>query len=279
MKNDQRGMLGHIEIALIAVVLVAGGFVGWRILGASNDNEQPTSVASQETASEAEVLPEDTSSLKSIEEIQQLAQTEAGESAISGIELETEDGVTVYVVYLQDGRTLAFNAVSGEAVLWQNDDDNSEREDVLPANWKPGISIQDAIRTAQEQRPGVRVEKVEIEVEDGIVVYSVRFIDDSRIDVNASNGTIQRVKNDDDSDQKDGSRDDDDSIRENVDSDDDNREERSSTDDSDGRSSDDNDDEDDRKQNDDDNDDDEDEDKKDDDSDDDDSNSSNSGRR
>ncbi len=56
------------------------------------------------------------------------------------------------------------------------------------------ISMEEARVIAQGQRPDSIIFKVEIEAEDGTVVYSFRFTDDGRVDVRASDGTVNRVE-------------------------------------------------------------------------------------
>ena len=54
--------------------------------------------------------------------------------------------------------------------------------------------MQDARAKAQAERPGKTITKIELESEEGVIVYSVRFSDGGRVDVSAVDGTIKRVK-------------------------------------------------------------------------------------
>lgn len=54
------------------------------------------------------------------------------------------------------------------------------------------ITSDDAATIARQRFPGKTVEKIETENENSGKVYSVRFTDDSRIDVRASDGAIVR---------------------------------------------------------------------------------------
>lgn len=60
------------------------------------------------------------------------------------------------------------------------------------------ISLSDAQAIAQAQFPDKTIRKVEAETEHGILVYSVRFTDGSRVDVSAADGSI--VKSESESD-------------------------------------------------------------------------------
>lgn len=192
--SQQAGMVGHIEI-LVAIVLVGViGFAGWRIM--SND-DAPSSVpqASVETRQEATDLPTDLTNIKSIDEIQTLAAVDASGLSIVGVELEVEEGQPVYVIHFSDGSVLSYNAKSGNKLqLKDNNNDEIDDSKILPSGFVAGVTIQQAIDTAKQAMPNGTVRKVELEIEDGIVIYSVRFKDGSRVDVNATDGVVVRTK-------------------------------------------------------------------------------------
>jgi uncharacterized membrane protein YkoI len=52
------------------------------------------------------------------------------------------------------------------------------------------VSLNTAIAVAQKAMPGKTIAKVEIENENATVVYSVRFSDNTRVTILASNGTV-----------------------------------------------------------------------------------------
>ncbi|MBA2279043.1 PepSY domain-containing protein [Candidatus Saccharibacteria bacterium] len=195
MKNDQSGF-GHVEILIVIVVLTAVSFAAWRLISAKNGaSNNQASISSQEDQTTIDELPTDLSALKSLEEIQVLADADVADSSVLGIELESEDGKTVYVFHLSNGSILFYDAFTGEKLqLTDDNDDDIEDIEALPANFVASITIQEAIIIAQEKRPDSKLNKVELEVEDGVIVYSVRFTDDSRVDVSAADGSIQRLK-------------------------------------------------------------------------------------
>ena len=96
-------------------------------------------------------------------------------------------------------------------VLARNGADDQQPEDnkVTPATQAEDMeTTQDAVQTAgdvteeqaveiaKKERSGQTVRKVEIETEDGAKIYSVRFTDDSRVDIRASDGQIVRTETD-----------------------------------------------------------------------------------
>ena len=235
IKKIQDGS-SHIVLLGAIVVLAVVGAAGWRVL--SNDsNTTNLSVDTPTQQTLAEQLPADLTGIKPIAEIYSLAEAQKVGVTVTGVELESEDGQVVYVVHFSDGSIVAFDANSGDVVQLSDDnDDDINDDDSLPSSFVAGISIKDAIDIAKAERPGSTLEKVELEVENGIVVFSVRFTDESRVDVRADNGKVQRLKDEngtdviklDDDFDDDGVRnpddndDDDDGIDDDEDSDDDN---------------------------------------------------------
>jgi uncharacterized membrane protein YkoI len=153
-------------------------------------------------------LPADLSDVLSIENIRKMAETNLPEGlSVSQIELETEDGRVVYKVKFSDGTFKLYDARTGSLF---NKSEVVDVDDFVPTGFVAGITLQQARDIAAAKRPGQTIIKIELETEEGVVVYSVRFADGSRVDVNATNGTVVRIKTDDDSDSSDSSEDDED---------------------------------------------------------------------
>ncbi len=208
-KTEQQGF-GHIGLIAAFVLVAVVGFAGWRVMN-QNDDEPQLSVDTSIKTEDVQTLPDDISDIKSLTEIQTLAGEQAAGLSIIGIELETEHNATVYVVYLSDGSKLVFDARTAERVIKSDNGTKSDNEQSIPAGFVAGISIQQAIDVAKKEHPNAKVRKVELESEEGIVVYSVRFTDDSRVDVSAVDGSIKRVKTENGDTTKKSNSDDDDS--------------------------------------------------------------------
>lgn len=67
------------------------------------------------------------------------------------------------------------------------------------------ISLDQAKAIALNAFPDKTIQKVELEMEHGVLVYSVRFTDDSRVDVRASDGVIVRSESEEAEDNDDHS--------------------------------------------------------------------------
>ncbi|HEY5549809.1 MAG TPA: PepSY domain-containing protein [Candidatus Saccharimonadales bacterium] len=210
MQSKQNGF-AHMTLVAAGVVLVAASGVGYYVY---DQNKSPN--LSQENTNKVEVLdflPDSLANVKSVDEIRTLAADNLNGATIVGVELEQEHGQLVYKVKLSDGRILMFNAVSGEA-LASTEEHNEAEQDEIPNGFVAGISIDQARQIALEQRPGETIIKIELEMEEGVGVYSVRFTDSGRVDVNATNGAVTRVEagdeeaSDDSSNENHGSNDD-----------------------------------------------------------------------
>lgn len=146
----------------------------------------------QETIEDNLQLPENLGDVLSLEDIRKLATIDTPSGAtITQIELENEEGSVVYKVKFSDGSYRLYDAKTGLAF---NKVEAIEVDSTVPAGFVAGISIQEARDIAAARRPGQTVIKIELETEEGVVVYSVRFGDGSRVDVNANDGNVLRVR-------------------------------------------------------------------------------------
>lgn len=191
IQNNQKGAVGPLELVLVLVLLGAIGFTVWRVTTADVETGKASQSAIE--ASDAQLklstLPDSLEGLKPLKEIQDTA--DLGGSTIISIELEQADGGLVYKLWLADGTILVFDARTGEQL--SNETGEASENDALPSDFLADISPSDAISIAKKARPNSKVKKVELEVEDGKVIWSVRFTDDGRVSVDATTGKAIRV--------------------------------------------------------------------------------------
>lgn len=191
MKTQQKGFT-VVELLLIVVTVAALGGAGYYVYSQKKDSK--ASLTPNNSISLADQLPAPLEGLKTLEEIRSIA-TAQDSSPITEVELEQEHGSLLYKVKLSNGRVLFFDAKTGAQVTnVKDDDENDDEDEVIPADFKPGITLEQARQTAQDKRPGKVIVKVELENEHGVVVYNVRFSDDGRVEVNATDGAVVRVK-------------------------------------------------------------------------------------
>ncbi len=157
-------------------------------------DNRSTSLARQSIIDDTVALPQNLSELLSVEEMRTLAgaDTPAG-SSITQIEIENEHGTVLYKVKFSDGSFRLYDAKTGLAYV--DAVSGVESNLTVPAGFVAGISVQQARDIAAAQRPGKTITKIELETEEGVVVYSVRFADDARVDINAANGAVVRIRN------------------------------------------------------------------------------------
>lgn len=186
----QQAFIGTVAAAFILIVGVSAYAM----------NAKSSSQAHQSDAEEIKAaveLPNNLSGVLSIEEIRAKAAADIPDGAtISGIELENEHGQLVFKVKFSDGSFRLYNATDGSLVLKLEDeaDDDLDEDDSVPAGFVAGITIEQARTIAANNRPGETITKIELETENGVVVYSVRFSDGGRVDVNATDGSVVRIK-------------------------------------------------------------------------------------
>jgi uncharacterized membrane protein YkoI len=136
-------------------------------------------------------VPADLTGVMKFEDIRTIATKDVPGGTIKGIELENEHGTLLYKVKFADGSVRFYNAKTGEAVSKAEVQSN----DPVPANLQSDIGTEQARSIAQAKRPGQTITKIELETEEGVTVFSVRFSDGGRVDVKASNGDVVRVVN------------------------------------------------------------------------------------
>ena len=146
--------------------------------------------------------------LLSIDEVKDLSTVKSAGSAVSEVELEEEHGAWLYKVQLANGKELFFDARSGEATD-KNDrmmNDNHQAMPIVNDTTLQSITSRRAAQIAKDHNGGGIIRKIERETEHGAAIYSVRFNDGARVDVQASDGAIVRVEsgdNDKESDRND----------------------------------------------------------------------------
>jgi uncharacterized membrane protein YkoI len=179
----------HLTLLVLIVLLAIGG-VGYYVM----KHQKSTKPLNSETVSAdttlATPLPTD---LLTVDKIKALATAQKPTASILGVGLENEDGTLLFKVKLSDGTVLTFNAKTGDAIK-NTAEAELEGTAALPAGVSPTIDFAKARDIAMAQMSGSTVKKIELELEDGTLVYSVRFTNGGRVDVNANNSSIVKTK-------------------------------------------------------------------------------------
>lgn len=252
LKNNESG-IAHLGI-ILAILIVAIGATGYYVYRNSRTDSGVNQ--SQQEGSVDDVISELPSDLLALDKVEELAKAENSAATITGIQLESEDGTLIYLVRFSDGSKLLLNAQTGTKVSGVEVDDDKDESDDLPANFTVSISITKAFQIATAQNPNSKIKQIELEEDDSIIVYKVKFQDETKVIINATTGALVKVekkdskKSDDDKSSRSGSsgrddddEDDDDSEDLKDDKDDDDKSGSSSDDSEDDQDEDENDDE------------------------------------
>ncbi len=216
LKNNESG-IAHLGI-ILAVLIVELGATGYYVYRNSRTDSGVNQSQQENTVDD--VISELPSDLLTLDKVEELAKAENSAATITGIQLESEDGTLIYLVRFSDSSKLLFNAQTGTKVSGLNVDDDKDDSDDLPANFTVGISITKAFQIATAQNPNSKIKQIELEEDDSIIVYKVKFQDETKVIINAKTGALVKVEK---KDSKESNKDDDKSSRSgsNSDSDDD----------------------------------------------------------
>lgn len=189
-KQDHQGGFSLIEIAIVVVVVAVLGLLGWKFYDAKFNQVQVNNAVDKANA--ADMVPEALADLADLQTIQQSALADKPGVTVVHVELEQSGSGLVYKAQLSDGTVTVYNARTGAHI--RSGVASEKTSEVLPTDLSTGITFARALEIARAEKPGGKVYKIELEHEAGVLVYSVRFSDKARVDVNAQNGVIVRTK-------------------------------------------------------------------------------------
>lgn len=199
IKVNQEG-IAHLGLIIAAILIVAvGGLAYTRVRNANSDNLAHSSLDG--TTEVIEPLPADLQDIKTLEELEQIVGATDSNNIIRFV-LESEDNGYVYKVVMSNGRKLVINASTGE-ILSEETTDVSD-DDQIPAGLKISLSLAEAYKLAAS-RSSSPIKSIEMEVEDKKIVYKIEYKDGSKIELNASTGSVIKaeIKDEDESEDED----------------------------------------------------------------------------
>jgi uncharacterized membrane protein YkoI len=190
MNKQYQNGFSVIEVGIIVAAVAVIGLLGWKFYDAKVNKDAVSNVT--ETKSTADMVPGDLADLVDLSEIRQNAIADKNGVTVVHVELEQSGDKLVYKAELSDGTVTVYNARTGARISSKALAEKTS--EVLPADVTTGISFAKALEVAKAEKPGSKVYKIELELEGGVVVYSVRFTDQARVDVNAQSGAVVRTK-------------------------------------------------------------------------------------
>lgn len=179
--TNQKGF-SAVEVLIVIAVIGVLGFSGYYVANRNSDDAQ-LSVDSTESVETLEELPTDLEGLKTIDEIEGIAGVSDTVSILS-YKLESSDSKTEYVIILSNGKKLVIDAVSGEVLSEETTDVNS-----YSGNVAVNISLKEAYALAAS-RYSSPIKDIEFETEDTKATYKVEYADGSKVEIDASSGSV-----------------------------------------------------------------------------------------
>lgn len=195
MAEKKHAQLNFKQLTKQKKFIYAGGFALLMVIATSAYamNNRSENLARQAEIKDVIELPENLSNVLGVEEMKTLAEQDAlAGTTITGVEIENEHGAVLYKVKFSDGSFRLYDAVTG--LRYVETTDSIETDESVPSGFVSGISLQQARDIASAKRIGKTITKIELEMEEGKAVYSVRFSDGGRVDVNATDGSVLRVR-------------------------------------------------------------------------------------
>lgn len=184
--NEQKGAIDPLIIVIVVLVLVIGALAFWIV-----DSAKDTNQASRNSSEQAETKEEVVSDVKTLDEVKQISNFGDGVT-ITSSELEDKDGIKVYKLVLSDGRKLVVNASTGDVISEEKTDSTSQDDSKVSAT----ITESEAEAIAATKSTS-SIKKIELESEDTKATYKIEFEDGSKVEIDATSGTIikSEIKN------------------------------------------------------------------------------------
>ena len=178
------------KILLPAILILVGVTAVIAFTTTNNANSKTSTISTPQptpdNVSLLETLPTD---LMTLSQFQSLATKESPNNPITVIEFEKEAGEYVYEAKYLDGKVIYFNARTG-AIVKSFSVERKEGVVALPANVNPAIGFEKARQLAAAEKPDTTVTKLELEMEDGKVIYSIAFANKAKIHLDATSGQV-----------------------------------------------------------------------------------------
>ncbi len=201
MRNNEAGF-AHLGLVLLVIgVLGIVGLGYWRV---SSSSKTVNRSADDSQIEQVQTLPQNLQDLKTLDEVGLIAGASSDVSIIKFV-LESKDGTFVYKIVLSNGKKLVIDASTGN-VLSEETTDVSD-DDKIPSGIQITLSPADAYKLAAAKSSSP-IKSIEMEVEDKKVVYKIEFLDGSKVEIDASSGSVLKSEIKDESEEDDDGEDD-----------------------------------------------------------------------
>ena len=184
--NDDEQGFAFAVILIVLVVLV----IGAAYTTVKTRQKAPLNSETTTSAVPAQPLPATLGDVLTPQALAPIVEKEVPGGQVASVELEQEAEETVFKVTLSDGKMLKVNARTGARVGDIAKVTKPESSDSVPLNHTGLITADKAKELALAQMPGKTIRKIQLDHEDGKLVFSVRFTDGSRVNIDAVSGAI-----------------------------------------------------------------------------------------
>lgn len=196
-KINQAGIAHPLVLGAIVAVVAVTGVSGYIVF----KNQADTAPLSSQTGiTQKEALPATLDDTISLPEATELATANTDASA-SSVELQTDDGITVYKVRLSNGTVILLNAKTGAKIVKTQTEIETEKakntsdDSTLPAGYAVTVTPEQARKAAVAYlKNNSTITRISLHVENGVVVLRVRFANNARVDIDAKTGEVVRAK-------------------------------------------------------------------------------------
>lgn len=126
----------------------------------------------------------------------QTALNEAKSDKLVQLELENDRSRPVYEITILDGTTekeYKIDANSGKILKSSHEDISDDLEDIQLSQTTPGLSLVEAGAKAKEQHNTAQLREIELEMENGRLVYKVKMSENNhthKLVIDANNGSL-----------------------------------------------------------------------------------------
>lgn len=177
-----------LEVLLIIVLVAAVTGIGYYVYNQRKTTHSSTE--SSQTGTQAEMLPSNLTGLIQFSEAQKIAADANPTDTVIRVTLETEEGKPVYVITFKSGKKVLVDAKSGTIVTKKQAEAEKNKQELTSNSTADVISVSEAKAIIAKIAGDRSIKQIELEDEDGTLIYSAELSDGSKVVINAVSGAV-----------------------------------------------------------------------------------------
>lgn len=195
MNMKKQEGFAHVIVPIVLAVVVVG-ILATVYIARTNNKASANTETNTETAALETVIPADLASIDAIKTAVELDNPGIG---ITSVELSSENGTYLYKVKLANGTVLFFDATKATKIDHATGENEAEVGEI-PTSFVAAVTYEQARTAALAQKTDSTIKTIELESENGVIVYKVKFVDGVKILINATTGAVVTTESDSKSD-------------------------------------------------------------------------------